>query len=378
VGQQWRFDRVRADAVRRRGGHCVDLSYASPQAALDPRVRGALVEICSTLPAAALQYSPYGGATKARRLVATTLARMTDLPFDYNDVTLTGGATAALQMTIGSAFTPGDEVLLLRPTWFDYPLYLHDRGLGWRFVELTADKRLDLERIAAGVTSSTAGLILCQPQSPTGVVLTPAELRGVGQILEDRSNAYGRPILLISDESHRDTAWSGADVRSPLEYYSHTISIYSFGKAWHAHGLRIGYAAVSPESPLRRELRAGLVERARIGGFGCANAIMQALAVRLLRIVPDQRWLRDAQLFVRDVLQQAGYKVITGGATGFVYVKAPIDDEWRFIEALAQRGAVTLPSALCHEPGHFRLALNVARSGLEPVASAFGEVLADL
>jgi hypothetical protein len=74
------------------------------------------------------------------------------------------------------------------------------------------------------------------------------------------------------------------------------------------------------------------------------------------------------------VLAAAGYQVVDAGATVFVYARAPIDDEWRFVTRLAGAGVLALPSALFHEPGYFRLALNVSRPDLEHVADALAEV----
>ncbi len=371
--QQDRFEGLRAQALRRVGGRLVDLSYANPTVEVDPQLRAALIETAAGLSAAELQYSPFAGTTKVRRLIATRLERDIGLPFIYRDVVLTSGATGALSITISSAFAPGDEVVLLRPTWFDYPLYLRDRGLEFRFVPLTEDKRIDLDELSGAIDGSTAGLILSQPQVPTGVILSEVELRGVAEILEQASKQRGRAILLVSDEAHRDTAWADCEVRSPLEFYAHAVTAYSFGKSWHAQGMRLGYAAVSPASPARQELAAALPRTSRAMGFGCPNTMMQALAARLVRLVPDSAWLRDAQLFMRLSLEAQEYEVVDAGATMFVYAKSPIEDEWRFIERLARSGVLALPSTLCHEPGHFRLALNVSRDELEPVATIFAQ-----
>lgn len=375
---QRRFDELRERAVRGRGGKILDLSYANPQAEPIPRVRAALVEVASTLSGARLQYTPYGGATKARRLVATDLAERTKLPFAYRDVVLTGGATAALALLFDAAFRPGDEVLVLSPSWFDYPLYLRELGVATRLVALDARKRLDADALAAAIRPTTAGVVVSQPQSPTGVVLSRAELEELANVLADASRRTGRELLLVSDEAHRDVAWSGAPVHSPLEHHAHAASVYSFGKTWSMQGVRIGYAAVSPRSPRREELRAALVERSHARGFGSPNALMQELAVRLLGERPDLMGMAQTQRLVRDRLAALGYELCDAAATMFVYGRAPRGDGWRFVEELAHLGVLALPSALCHEDGHFRLALNVGASELEPALNGFGEVLRSL
>jgi aspartate aminotransferase len=371
---QWRFEQLRTEAVRRRGGRLLDLSYANPLVELDPRVRSVLIDVASTLPESALQYSPYGGATKPRRLIATDLARRTDLPFTYRDVVLTSGATAALSIVFGTAFKPGDEVVLFSPCWLDYPLYLQALGVRWRFVSLTAQKRLDLDALTAAISPSTAGVVLSQPQSPTGVVLSGNELQGLADVLARASDLTGRSLLLVSDEAHRDVTWTDRPVLSPLQFYPHTTTIYSFGKAWRIQGQRFGYAAVSPRSPIRTALSEALVERSRTMGFGCPNTLMQEVGSRLLRLDADTRWLADAQRFARGVLVANGYEVIDASATMFVYARAPIADDWRFVAWLAEAGVLVLPSSLFHEPGYFRISLNVSERQLEAIADALAGV----
>jgi aspartate aminotransferase len=373
VALQGRYERLRAEVVRRHAGRVVDLSYANPVGDLDPRVRQALVDAAATTPGAALQYSPHGGATKLRRLIATGLTQRTGLAFTYRDIVVTAGATAALSIVFRCAFSPGDEVVLFRPCWMDYPLYLQDRGIRCRFVTLTAGKRLDLDQLAAVIGPSTSGVVVSQPQSPTGVVLSIEELQALADLLAHASMTIGRKILLVSDEAHRDVVWSDREIPSPLELYPHTVMVYSFGKAWQMQGQRLGYAAISPESPARAGIAAELVERSRSMGFGCPNTLMQEIARRLLWLEPDTRWLREAQLFIRAVLAANGYEVIEAPATTFVYARTPIADDWRFVRQLASRGVLALPSALFHERGHFRLALNVDRRGLEVVA----DIIAD-
>ena len=355
----------------------LDLSYANPVVDLDPRVRQAVVEAASTLSAAALQYSPYGGATKPRRLIATTLAMRTGLPFTYRDVILTAGATAALSTVFSAAFAPGDEVILFRPCWFDYPLYLRDQGVRYRFVTLTAKKRLNLDAVASAIGSQTAGVVLSQPQSPTGVVLSKLELKAMADLLAQASIRSGRSILLVSDEAHRDLVWTDLSVPSPLEFYPHTVMIYSFGKAWQMQGQRLGYAAISPQSPTRVDLASALVDRSRSMGFGCPNTLMQEVAVRLVALQPDTNWLRESQQFVRAVLVAGGFDVVEAAATMFVYARAPIPDDWHFVRQLGSNGVLALPSTLFHEPGHFRLALNVSRSRLEALPDAIANAASE-
>jgi DNA-binding transcriptional MocR family regulator len=64
---------------------------------------------------------------------------------------------------------------------------------------------------------------------------------------------------------------------------------------------------------------------------------------------------------MRALLANLGYQAVPAQATGFVYICCPPGcDDWGFVDRLARHGILAMPSALFHEGGYFRLALNVA------------------
>ena len=59
-----------------------------------------------------------------------------------------------------------------------------------------------------------------------------------------------------------------------------------------------------------------------------------------------------------EQLEAAGYEVVRGDATFFVYVRTPAGaDDFAFAESLAKRGLLVLPAPVFHHSGYFRLAL---------------------
>jgi aspartate aminotransferase len=117
-----------------------------------------------------------------------------------------------------------------------------------------------------------------------------------------------------------------------------------------------------------------MVDRAQALGFGCANVLMQDLVARLVAKRPDPAPLREVQALARSALSSAGYDIVDATATMFVYARAPGGNDIRFVEALGNEGVLAMPSSLCHEPRHFRLALNFASERLAEAMPAFKRV----
>src|SRR5262245_29138893 len=89
---QERFDRIVRSTLCRFGPKAVDLSYANVYGGPEPEVRRALEHAAAGQGDLCFQYTPYGGRTTTRRLVALALSREIGLRFTFKDVLLTPGA----------------------------------------------------------------------------------------------------------------------------------------------------------------------------------------------------------------------------------------------------------------------------------------------
>lgn len=352
------FTSLHARTLRAAGRQVIDLSFPNPRQSTDPRGYDNLRDIAAAVGVGDLQYTPLGGLTRTRRRIATVLAGRFQLPFGYRDIILTQGATAALNVVLQCLFGKRDQVMLITPMWMDYPVYLSRLGVGTVVVPSAPDKHLDIEAISSAWTPATRALLLSQPNCPTGVVYTTRELGQLADFMAEVSKASDRPALLISDETHRDTTWSGASCQSPLCAYADSISVYSFGKAWSMQGMHIGYIAISPRLSGRETVRELLERGLRAAGYGGPATIMQLLAERLAGLAPDMMRLGNEQSIIRAGLDDIGYEVVQAQATVFVYVRCPDEDAIQFVTRAARRGLLVMPSTIFHETGYFRIALN--------------------
>ena len=368
AGPLERFAALHAATLRSSRAGVIDLSYPNPRVTRDTRAFELLGGLLARTRQEDLQYSPFGGGTVARRKVASALSRRFGVQPGFSGIFLTPGATAALNVAFAALFRPGDEILVVTPCWMDYHLYLQRLGLNARDVPAGPHKRLDVNAVAGAWRPSTAGEVISQPACPAGVVYSAGELDALAGVLEAASARHGRRAILVSDEVHRDQVWDGSTLVSPMQAYPDTVSVYSFGKAWSLQGQRVGYLALSPALSGRDKLLPRVERALRTMGFCAPTMLMQRLIVEIADLEPDCGSLRQDQFRVRAILAILGYQVVPAQATGFVYARCPAGSgEWEFVSRLAGHGVLAMPSALFHESGYFRLALNVASGEFDEV-----------
>jgi aspartate aminotransferase len=360
-----RFEAIRRRSVR-LGDRLCDLSYANPYGGAQRAAREAIRRALDDERLLDLQYTPFGGQTIGRRLVADALRERYGLPFDYRHVVLTPGAMGALQLALRTAGGPGDEVVIPVPCWLDYPLY----ALAVDRVPVTVplaprDFDLDIDAIVAAMSERTCAVLLSHPANPTGRAYGAGTLAALSDALHDAQARVQREVTLIADETHRDFGPEEGYV-SACTGYARTVLVYSFGKYHFIQGQRLGYVACSPSHPDAAAVAADLVRWTRITGLATPTSLMQRAIPGLLPLRYDQSWLERWRARLTRELTRHGYDVVPADATLFLYVRTPAGwDDFDFAERLAAAGVLVLPAPVFHHAGYFRLALTGSEEMLE-------------
>jgi aspartate aminotransferase len=291
-------------------------------------------------------------------VVAEALKKDTGLPFAAEDVFMTNGAFAGLTIALRAVVRPGDEVIFLSPPWFFYEMLIHAAYGKARRVLLSPPRfDLDLERVAAAITSKTRAVILNSPHNPSGRVYQDADLSRLGDLLRDASARVGHPIYLLSDEAYRRIVYDGRPCPSPARHYADTFVIYTYGKTLLAPGQRIGYVALPPAMADKAELRRALLLSQFATGWAFPNADMQYALADLEKLCVDIGALQRRRDRLAQGLSAAGYEVVVPEGTFYMLVRAPIADDVAFTEQLAQLGTFVLPGTNTELPGYVRISL---------------------
>lgn len=193
------------------------------------------------------RYTPQPGFQDLREAVARKFEHENGFCVAPEQVVVSCGAKHSLFNAIQCIVRPGDEVIILSPYWYAYPLQVERAG-GRPILAATREEdafQPRIETIRAAVTPATRGLILNTPCNPTGAVY------GRQQLVELAELAVECDLWVISDEVYETIVFDEAQhvsIASLGEAIGRrTITVNSVSKTHSMTGWRIGYAAMPRE-----------------------------------------------------------------------------------------------------------------------------------
>ncbi len=187
----------------------------------------------------ALGYPLSEGSADAREAVAAWYPGA-----DATNVTLVNGGSEANLLVLWALLGPGDRLAFMTPN------YLQGAGLGRFFGEATdtfglvrTEGRwaLDADALAAAVGERTKVVMVCNPNNPTGAVLTDAEMDAIA----DAAASVG--AWIVADEIYRGAEVQGREA-SPTFWgrFDRVVVTSGLSKAFAMPGLRVGWV-VAPD-----------------------------------------------------------------------------------------------------------------------------------
>lgn len=317
------------------------------------------------------RYMPNAGYPETRQAVADALARETGLPFTRDDIVMTCGAAAALNVVLKTILDPGDEVILLAPYFVEYGYYVSNHNGVAVVVHTQADFQPDLGVIEAAITPRTRAVIVNSPNNPTGVVYPAERLHALGDMLRRAQARLGSEIFIISDEPYRRIIFDGLRFPQVFPHYENTIVVHSHAKDLALPGERIGYIAINPAYPGKQELVDGFTFSNRILGFVNAPALMQHVVRALQGVSVDVADYQRKRDFLYARLTELGYTVVQPQGAFYLFPRSPTEDDVAFVEALQRWNVLTVPGRGFGTPGHFRIAYCVEDHVLEGAIDGF-------
>jgi aspartate aminotransferase len=306
------------------------------------------------------RYTASAGHPEVRERIAAHLDERGVLPGARGEhVVVTAGASAATNIALRGVLEPGVEVLVLAPYFPDYPAHVQNHAGVPVVVETGPDFLPDLDAIERAIGERTRAIIVNHPNNPSGRQYPEPLLRDLVSLLRERGQRFGRPIFLLSDEPYREIRFTDEPFVSPAKLYEHGLMAYSFSKSHSIPGERIGYLAVSPESPDAPELVAALSVSGRILGFPNAPSLWQYVMARCLDAVVDVAELRRYRDRLLQALIEKGYEVECPEGTFYLFPRTPGDDDEAFVQRAVEDLLLLVPGGTFGREGHFRIAFCV-------------------
>lgn len=201
----------------------------------DPGLEALVAGIVRDLPPETFRIYPNYAPTYAK------LARHLGIPAE--NLVMAGGSDGIIRLVFDAYVSPGDRIVHTDPTFGMYPVYCQMYGASTMpasYRRSDAGPVLDIGDMIETIRT-TAPRIVClpNPDSPTGTVVSRADLRAVVEAAGEAGS------LMLIDEAyypfHPETAlpW--------IAEYGHLVVMRSTSKAWGMAGLRLGFAAASTD-----------------------------------------------------------------------------------------------------------------------------------
>jgi aspartate/methionine/tyrosine aminotransferase len=334
VGSMTRMDAVQAPIVPivsemlRQTPGAISLGqgvvhYGPPPQAVDA-VRAALLQPETH------EYQDGSGTAALRDRIARKLSAENGIDLARGSrVMVTAGANMAFMHAVLATTSPGDEVILPVPFYFNHEMAVEMAGC--RAVPVPTDDRFQLstEAIARAMGSRTRAVVTISPNNPSGAVYSHATLDRVSELCRERG------VYHISDETYEYFTYGTARHVSPGSFADaaeHTISLYSLSKAYGFAGWRIGYM-VYPER--LAEAMSKIQDTILI----CPTIASQAAAVAALDVgrsysEPHVRELASIREIVVGELSALAPLAVVPAADGAFYCLLTIGgDAWRRLTA---------------------------------------------
>lgn len=220
-------------------------------------------------------YSEVEGTSELRSCISNKLKQENNIHLNGSQsLVVTAGANMAFMNALMAITDPGDEVILLRPYYFNHEMAIQMVSCSPIAIDTKADFQPSIENIVAGITPKTKAIVTVSPNNPTGVVYSESTLRKINKLCQE----YG--IYHISDEAYEYFTYDGAkhfSVASIPESEQHTISLYSLSKAFGFASWRIGYM-ICPEHLLMS------VKKAQDTYLICPTHIAQDAAIAAMQV----------------------------------------------------------------------------------------------
>ena len=271
------------------------------------------------------------------------------------DFFIMAGAAPELVAVFRALAVPGSEILAVAPYFPEYKPFAEGAGFAFKVVPPDVpDFQIKLEAVEAMLTEKTQAIILNSPNNPSGVVYPREVLTALADLLSRKSEEFGHPIYVISDEPYRELAY-GVEVPFLPLIYPNTIVCYSYSKSLSLPGERIGYVYVPKACADSRAVYAAVAGAARACGHVCAPSLWQKVIARCAHLRPDLAAYDANRKALYEGLTSFGYEMAKPDGAFYLFIKAPGGDANAFSEKAKQKDLLLVPGDGFGCPGYFRI-----------------------
>jgi aspartate aminotransferase len=361
------------NALKKKYGeeNVFDFSIGNPTFEPPPEFHSLIQQLISKPWAGMHRYMENAGYLETRAAVARQLSKETGIKFSENDIVMTCGSAAAINVVMKTLLNPGDEVILFAPFFSEFDNYIDNHG--GKVIIVPTDEnflpRLDI--LESTINKRTKAILMNSPNNPTGVVYNHDFMVKITDLLKKKEAQLQRPVILINDEAYRKLIYDNMQFPYIFKYYQHTITVNSHSKDLALPGERIGHIAIHPQCYTHNDLMSGFIFCNRTLGFVNAPALMQNVVKHLQDVTISIEMYQKKRDFLYNNLVKMGYKIVKPQGAFYIFPSSPIKDDISFVSELYNWNILTVPGTGFGSPGYFRIAYCVEDKTLEGALPGF-------
>ena len=227
------------------------------------------------------KYTRGAGSMELCEAVSEYIRKHHGIEAPAEDIVVTPGAKQALLYSFLITTMPGDEAILLSPSWASYEPMLEFIGAKPVHVQVNMENfHPDLDAIRESITDKTTMILINSPCNPTGAVFTPEEIAAIVEI------AVEHDLWIVSDEIYGRMVWVDWPHVSPSTLpggRERTIVVNGWSKSWAMTGMRVGFltgpseamrAAVKSQANSASHIPTFMMDAARVA-LECEDSVLE-------------------------------------------------------------------------------------------------------
>lgn len=370
IREIFEFGKKRAAEVGRE--NIYDFSLGNPNVPAPQMVEDTILRLVTTEDPAVLHgYTSAQGDGAVRQKIADGINKAHGTHFNGDNLYMTVGAAASLCICFKALAEEGDEFITFAPFFPEYKVFVEGTGAKLLVVPADIDSfQINFEEFEKLLSPRTKGIIVNSPNNPSGVVYSEETILRLARILTEKSEEYGHPIFLISDEPYREIAY---DVRVPYltKYYNNTFVCYSYSKSLSLPGERIGYVLVPDELEDKKAAYAAVCGAGRVLGYVNAPSLFQRVAAACTGKTSDISVYRKNRDLLYSALTEMGYTCVKPEGAFYLFPRSLEPDANAFCEKAKQFNLLLVPGDDFGCPGHVRISYCVQTEMIERSLDAF-------
>ena len=277
-----------------------------------------------------LEYSPSDGFRSLREKLVGYYDQY-QIKLTADDIIITSGGSEAVLFAFMSCLNPGDEIIVPEPAYANYMAFAISAGAKIRPITLTIEEGFALpsiERFEELINERTRGILICNPNNPTGYLYTRKEMNRIRDLVKKYD------LFLFSDEVYREFIYTGSPYISACHLEGieqNVVLIDSVSKRYSECGIRIG-ALITKNKTLRNAVMKFCQARLSPPLLGQIVAEASLDCPRSYAIRTYEEYIERRNCLIDELNKLHGvYSPIPMGAF-YTVARLPIDNSDRFCE----------------------------------------------